>query len=217
MNIITTTEKYEIAQSIFKSKNTIRAFLASFDSFSDVESIFLKLNDCFEEFKEAEAEKIKAEQEKLSQANSVKDMLDSMNLTLEEFNRLMVRSGHIGAVTLSEAQTEAQEVKPKVVQKRKPQPVYVFQFEHNGETLRTTLRSALGRKPADLTEVMTNEGLNPYSLEDCLKFAVNPTEAEVQDYLLAGGSPSLIQYPEDTAEEQEDIDVDSPEESFGNA
>lgn len=213
-------EKYEITKSVFKSLNTIRGFISTVDSFSELEEMFQKFQKCFDDAKEAEAEKAKLEQERLTQAAAVKAMLDDMNMSIEDFNRLMVRTGQIGALTLSEAQeggdvVQAKAKKPKTV---RSQPVYVFQYTENGELVRTPLRSSVGRKPQAMVQQMTDAGLNAMSPEDCLTLAVNPTQAEIDTYVMGGGRLDLVQYPESQPEEtsQDDIDVDSPEENFGN-
>ncbi|KJR15259.1 H-NS family histone-like protein [Vibrio parahaemolyticus] len=220
---MTQHEKYETTQSVLKSLNTIRGFISSVESFSDLEDMFQKFQKCFEEAKEAEAEKIKQEQERATQAMAVKAMLDDMGLSIEEFNRLMLRTGQIGAVTLSDIQSEEKTTqhKPKKAKGSRSQPVYVFQYTENGQEVRTPLRGAVGRKPQAMVEQMEAANLNPYSPEDCLVLAVNPTKEEVDTYILGGGRVDLIQYPESVAdiaeEEVDEFDVDSPEENFGNA
>ncbi|HDI3264215.1 TPA: hypothetical protein PMC50_002839 [Vibrio cholerae] len=219
--VITQTEKYNIVADVFKSLNSIRAFMDSVESFSDLETMFHKFEKCFIEAKEKEDLRIEQEQAKLAQANDVLNILTGMGLTIEEFNKLMLRSGKVGAVTLSDASSNT--VTPKAKKKEKTQPVYVFEYEENGKKVRTPLRGATGRKPAAMTEYMKGLGLNSYSPEDCMNLVVRPTQEEVNDFLRSGGNKDLIQHKSVSSdlesrieEDGEDLDVDNPQEQFGN-
>ncbi|ENM2832891.1 hypothetical protein AB6Q85_003291 [Vibrio cholerae] len=226
MQVITQTEKYNIVAEVFKSLNSLRAFINTIEHFSDLEKMHSKFNTCFEEAKEQEARKKEEEENKVAKALEVKRVMEDMGLSIEDFNKVMLRSGNIGAVTLSDAQSEVVSTKAKTKAKAtRANPVYVFEYEEGGVKQRTNLRPAIGRKPAGMAAYMGILGLNPYNTDDCLQLAVEPKDEEVTAYLASGGSRDLIQSVGSTSEESvedtaaedvPEVDVDNPAESFGN-
>lgn len=213
---LTSTQKYQVVKEILSSKNSIKGFMNSIEYFEDLKTILTKFTECFDEFEQKESDRIRVEEEKKAHAEEVLELIKSRGLSVEEFNRLMLRSGNIEATALTEITEE--KVSTGKTKARRTNPVYVLEYEHEGQTLRTPLKPLVGRRGADIENYMKSLELNPSKKEDCIRIAVNPTEAEIQEYLSRGGCIDLIQYPEgEPTTSQEDIDVDAPEESFGNA
>ncbi|HHG3075740.1 TPA: hypothetical protein ACPVXB_005066 [Vibrio parahaemolyticus] len=190
---ITQHEKYQATAEVFKSLNTIRGFIDSLEHFEDLEKMYEKFTKCFDEAKDKEEARIAEEEAKMKSAEDALEILEGMGLSVEEFNRLLVRSGRVLPSTFPD-DLDAIDTKPRAPkQKReKSQPAYVFQYEVDGEVKRTPLRGATGRKPAEMDSFMKARGLNSYSPEDCMTLVVDPTQEEIDAFLKSGGKEELI-------------------------